>query len=108
MLKDVGNLETFDVNLPYISTSGDGTRVTLSVCILALDKYLSAANSCINLRDVLINYNTKTISNFTTATLAANINDNNELLFMVASMEALILEYYRSPTQPHICIVDFQ
>ena len=108
VLKDVGNLETFDINLPYISTSGDGTRVTLSACLLAFDKYLSAVNSCISLRDVLINYNTTTMSSFTTATLAANINDNTELLFTAASMEVLIPEYYRSPTQPHICTVDFQ
>ena len=108
MLKDVGSLETFDINLPYISTSDDGTRVTLSACLLALDKYLSAVNSCISLRDVLINYNTTTMSSFTTSALAANINDNTELLNTAASMEALIPKYYRSPVQPHICTVDFQ
>ena len=108
VLKDVGSLETFDINLPYISTSGDGTRVTLSACLLALDKYLSAVNSCISLRDVLINYNTTTMSSFTTSALAANINDNTELLNTAASMEALIPQYYRSPVQPHICTVDFQ
>ena len=108
VLKDVGSLETFDINLPYISTSDDGTRVTLSACLLALDKYLSAVNSCISLRDVLINYNTTTMSSFTTSALAANINDNTELLNTAASMEALIPKYYRSPVQPHICTVDFQ
>lgn len=108
VLKDAGNLETFDITVPYISTENSGTRVTISLCILAYDKYLASSKSCIDLKNVMVTYSETTLLDFIAAAELADMSDNDVMLYTAASLEVLIPKYFRSPVQPHICTVDFQ
>lgn len=44
ILKNAGSSEMFEFMLPYISTADAGKRVTISLCISAIDKYLASSD----------------------------------------------------------------
>ena len=90
ILKDAGSSEIFDFTIPYISMSDAGKRVTISLWISAIDKYLAASDQWISFKNILVTYSATTLVTFAQTAAVADMSNTDTLLYTVASMEILI------------------